>query len=229
MWPDKAAVATVCRLRDMFGVRTLVETGTAHGIGARLWAQHFRIVVSCDIDAKMVAAARARTKDLLNVFIIQQDSPVFLREFRERHDTRRHVIIVLDAHWYAKWPLLEELRALHAFPYCCIVIHDFKVPGMGFVSYNGQDLDLDYVRDALMSVNPNFHLYTNYPEACDIVTKDEVAQGKVPGLELDPETEWVLDYAWSEESKRLRGILYAVPVALDESFRVKEVILEPRP
>lgn len=226
MWPDKVAREEMIKLRDRFNIRTLVETGTAHGIGARYWAQSFGEVMSCDISEKMLEVARRKVESLPNVFLVHQPSPDFLRDFSEAYQKKGRqdtVLFLLDAHWYANWPILGELRALRDFRNCCVVIHDFKVPGLGYVSYGGQDLDLDYVKADLMAVNPHFRLYHNTREACEIVTKAEVANGLVPGLVLDEETRYVLEeIVWSSERRAYRGILYAVTEALDDSFRLVE-------
>lgn len=214
------------KLRDRFGIKTFVETGTANGIGARFWAQRFEEVHSCDIDFESLKAARKKVHDLPNVYLHLQHSPDFLRYFRKVYGYSKRedvVFFLLDAHWYESWPLLDELKALKGFKNCCIEIHDFKVPNMGYVSYNKQDLDIDYIREDLMAVNPNFCLYSNNRENSHIYTKEEAAE--VPGLVMDKETEWVFDYAWESEAKRFRGILYAVPERLpQQEFRLTPIL-----
>lgn len=219
MWPDKAAARVMAAMRDQFQVDTLVETGTAHGIGARYWARLFPLVLSCEINEGMLAVAQEKTNDIANVFLYPRPSPEFLAWFRSIYEEggREDVVaFLLDAHWYQDWPLLGELRALKGFPQAIIVIHDFKAPGLGYVSYNGQDLDWDYVKKDLLAVNTGFHLYHNTREGCDIVTPAEVADGKVPGLIWDAETRHVLEnVVWESERRAYRGILYATPGPLE--------------
>ena len=226
MWPDKAAARVMTQLRDQFQVKTLVETGTAHGIGARFWATLFPIVLSCDIDEKMLAAARLKVL-ATGAFLFRRSSPEFLTWFRRTYEEmgrQDYVVFLLDAHWHKDWPILGELRSLKAFPWAIIVIHDFKAPGLGYVSYNGQDLNWDYVKADLLAVNPGFHFYHNTREGCDIVTPAEVAAGRVPGLVWDEETRHVLeDIVWESERRAYRGILYAVPEPLPDSYGLKEM------
>ena len=233
MWPDKAAARVMAQLRDQFLVKTLVETGTAHGIGARYWAQLFPIVLSCDTEEEMLAVARRKVLGAGKIFLHRMPSPKFLtwfREWYERDGRQDYVAFLLDAHWYVDWPILGELQALKGFTRAIVVIHDFKAPGLGYVSYNGQDLDWDYVKADLMAVNPGFHFYHNTREGCDIVTPAEVAAGRVPGLVWDKETRHVLEnIVWESERRAYRGILYAVPEPLPESLGLKELKHGPRP
>jgi len=77
----------------------------------------------------------------------------------------------LDAHWDPNnWPLRPELQVIADFKLAdsVIIIHDAKVPqdavpgnGLGYDSYNGQDLDYDYVKDLLAAINPNYKIRYN--------------------------------------------------------------------
>lgn len=218
MWPDRAAARVMAALRDQFRVTTLIETGTAHGIGARYWSRLFPVVFSCDIDRDILAVAKLKVRGA-NAFLYCCPSPDFLAWFRRDYEMVRrqdYVVFLLDAHWYQEWPLLDELRALKGFLQAIIVIHDFKAPGLGYVSYGGQDLDWDYVKTDLMAVNPGFHFYHNTHEGCDIVTPAEVKAGRVPGLVWDKETQHVLEkIVWESDRRAYRGILYATPEPLE--------------
>ena len=225
MWLDKIAFAQWLKLREKFDIKCLVETGAGDGIGARFYAYYFPKVFSCELDVEMMRGARRKVLGKKNIFLFHQSSPTFLGRFRrfyERGKMADTILFFLDAHWYKNWPVLDELQALQGFGNCVIIIHDFKIGGLGYVSYNGQDLDLDFVRRDLMAVNPNFRLYHNDRETACTYSKEEIAQ--VPGIVLDKETEWVLNYAWSSEAKKHRGMLYAIPGSLDSSFQLKEVI-----
>lgn len=220
-------------IRDQLHVTTLVETGTAHGIGACFWAHLFSDVLSCDSDRKMLDVARLRLEDIPGVRLYLDSSPAFLVRFRNTYKTagrQDNVVFLLDAHWYQDWPILGELQALKGFPQAIIVVHDFKAPGLGYVSYNGQDLDWDYVKGDLLAVNPRFHFYHNTRQGCDIVTPEEVKAGRVPGLVWDNETRYALvNIVWESERRAYRGILYAVPEPLPDSLGLKEVKVGPGP
>lgn len=218
-WLDKVAVRNFLKLREEFGIRDFVETGTAEGNTAIFYARHFENVHSCEADEQRFAAAKARTRHLPNVSLHLASSPDFLRAWRRRH--RRSPspgipLFFLDAHSPENWPVLRELAALRRFGECCVVIHDFKVPDrrLGFIKYGSQALDLDYVEDELFGVNPRFVLYHNTRAMSEIWTPEEREKG-VAALPWDDATRWALDYAWSEPRKTYRGILYAVPRPLD--------------
>lgn len=214
MWLDKVSARQVLQLRDQFNIKQLFETGSAEGNNAIFYARYFEWVFSCDVDKELVKRAYTRAQGIPNVSFAPLESDTFLTmltntyKWECRNDT---VMVILDAHTPKNWPLQRELAALEGFPHCVVVIHDFKVKDMGYVSYDGQDLDFDYVREPLLRINPNFHFFTNSRDTAEIVTIEEVQQGKVPGILND---EWAIDrlkYAWSAPVKTYRGILYAVP------------------
>lgn len=208
-WLDRACSRTILQLRDRFGVEALVETGTAEGNSAIFYSGHFRDVYSCEADPALYELAQKRSRHLNNVHISHRRSPVFLRSFKTWG-----AIFFLDAHSPGDWPIWEELEALGGNSRCCIVVHDFKVPvpGLGYLKDGNLELDLDYIREPLMAVNPGFHLYHNL--GGDIVTPEEAEKGV--GVPWDEHTEKVLEYAWSSPEKTQRGILYAVPEPLAE-------------
>lgn len=213
-WLDRACSRTILKLRDRFGVSALVETGTAEGNSAIFYSKHFREVYSCEAAPGLYELAQKRSRHLPNVHLYQRRSPVFLRSF-----TAWPVIFFLDAHSPGDWPIWEELEALAGNTRCCIVVHDFKVPvpGLGYLKDGTLALDLDYIQEPLMGVNPGFHLYHNL--GGDIVTLEEAEKGV--GVSWDEHTEKALRYAWSSREKTQRGILYAVPQALDSSFELQ--------
>ncbi|MFH1484921.1 MAG: hypothetical protein ABIH46_02525 [Chloroflexota bacterium] len=218
-WLDKVFTRNVLKLRDRFGIRHFVETGTAEGNGMIYFSRHFLSLDSCEVDPELARRAseriRAGVRDSSRIWLQTTASPDFLKYFRAVYTSDRWstpVLFFLDAHTPGNWPILEELEALKGFHNCCIVIHDFKVPDLdlGYISYEGQALDLEYVREALFGVNPEFHLYHNTREMAEVWTKEEVERGDAR-MPWDEATKWQLDYAWSAPLKTYRGILYAVP------------------
>lgn len=71
----------------------------------------------------------------------------------------------LDAHWGDYWPLRDELKVIADSGVNCgaIIIHDFYVPGKPWQHYifNGQRLDLEYVKPLLDAINPRFNISYN--------------------------------------------------------------------
>lgn len=220
MWLDKVSTRNILKLRDRFGIRRFVETGTAEGNNAIFYSQHFEEVHTSELDVDLVKKAIKRASGISNLGVYRvyrMPSPEFIYLLRGRYGLAAWddmPLFFLDAHSPGNWPILGELEALKGFEDCCIVIHDFKVPDerLGYISYGGQDLDLDYVREDLFKVNPDFVLYHNTREMAEVYTREEVERGI--GLPMDEATEWSLNYAWSSPLKTYRGILYAVPEEL---------------
>ena len=225
-WIDKKSIEQVLKLRDKFHISTYIETGTFKGINAKFHAQNFKEVLTCDIGEEYLKKAREKLKSYKNVFIYKQPSPDFLKSFVERYNREGRkdiVLLYLDAHFYdpalppeEKWVVKRELKALAGFKNCVIYIHDFDCQGLGHCSYGGEHLDLELVKDDLLRVNPNFHLYTNSRELCDIYDEKTIAD--VPGITLDEDTLDNMRFAHSAERSTYRGILYASPAELDLNY-----------
>ena len=225
-WTDKKSIEQILKLRDTFNISTFVETGTFKGINAKFYAQNFKKVLTCELIEEYFKIAKERLKPHKNVFIYRESSPKFLKGFLQKYNQegRRDIVFIyLDAHFYdpnlppdEKWVVVNELKALKGFNNCVICIHDFDCEGLGHCIYNGEHLGYSLIKDELMKVNPDFHLYTNTREFCEIYTEKTIAN--VPGITLDEETKDNLRYAWSSEFKAYRGILYATPEKLDLKF-----------
>lgn len=214
-WLDKVSTKNILFLRDRFSIKQFVETGTAEGDNALFYAQHFEDVWTCEIDKALCEKAKQRAGERYrrHIFFCNQASPEFLLQlFGVSGGFRQTTLFFLDAHTPDNWPILEELKVLKGFKNCCIIIHDFKVPGLGHIQYGVQALDMEYVKDGLLGVNPNFCFYSNYKGGTCIYTPEEVQAGI--GLPWDAETQDRLKYTWSSPEKTHRGILYATPEPL---------------
>jgi len=201
---DKQAIKHILKLRDLFKVQTFVETGTFKGVNAELHSKHFESVLTCEINEKYCDYAREKLKGIKNITLIRESSPEFLK----RITNEGIVMFYLDAHFYnphlpkdKRFVILNELDALKKFKNCIIIIHDFD-NGLGHITYDGQPLNFDLVKDKLKRVNKNFHFYTNELASCDIKKLEEAEDMD----EFDN-----LKYVWSKPEKTYRGILYCVP------------------
>ncbi len=134
---------------------------------------------------------------------------------------KEYYIVYCDAHFYnvndppglGKFQILKELEALEGMDNVIIIIHDFD-NNLGHITYDKISLDFDLLEKHLLKVNPNFKFYTNTLKSCDIVTKKQVVENKIEGLEPDFETLENLDYAWKEPRLTYRGFLYCFPKEL---------------
>jgi len=225
-WTDIKSVEQIKKLRDRFGIRVFVETGTFRGQNAEVHSLNFNTVITIEIIEEYYLNAMKRLRYYPNVIPILKDSAEFLKEYTTANIGKiRPTMFFLDAHFYDpllspedRWVILKELRALEGFKQCVIVIHDFNCNGLGGLVYDEQPLNFEFVHDALSKVNPNFHYYFNTFEGCEILTKDKLREGKMPPLVLDEQTSDTLDFVWSKPEtihRAYRGLLYATPEPLD--------------
>jgi hypothetical protein len=228
-WTDKKVIEQITKLRDLYKSDYLVETGTFMGVNAAVHAHNFKYVFTCELVEEYYNKANKRLKQFSNVTTINQSSVSFLKDIVNIfkavfiiYGTRP--IIYLDAHFYDpalpkedRFVVLKELKSLEGLAESIIIIHDFKCNGLGHIVYDGQPLNFELLKDGLYGVNPNFHFYCNTKETCDIMTEDRIRSGEIPGLEPDDYTIDNIKYAWSDESKTYRGLLYCTPTELDLS------------
>lgn len=166
-------------------VQTVVETGTCAAQGTLAMSQYVPLVVSSEIvrtswetSCRIVGQSgypwQWLQHDYMRCFhgpngwivLAMGDSPAVIRDvLQPGAGLARPILFFLDAHWLGVWPLQEELKAIAEanVPDSLIVIHDFKSPGtnFGYDYYNGHDLDLAYVTEPLLKINPRYKLDTN--------------------------------------------------------------------
>ena len=215
-WYDRVSTEQTLKFKEIFDVTTFVETGTYKGVNLKFWAHYFPEVYGCEINDEYFKITAERTKFFKNVLLTKQSSPTFLSSFKQHYRMRSrndYIIFYLDAHFYdkdaeEKFVILRELEALEGFNEAIIIIHDFKVEGLGHIEYDGVPLDFNLVKDRLQKVNPNFTYYTNSPDYCDPHTK--FSAEKTYGIEMDEDTLDVLNYHNTDKLKK-RGILYCIP------------------
>lgn len=212
-WPDRKALENLAKLRDQFGYKRLIETGAAEGNGVLMYSRIFPEVHSYETNPSLYEIAASRTTWEKGQKVYCLPSPTMLGAIDRNLGPS---LFILDAHTPGSWPILDELKAMKGFRGCSIVIHDFKVEGLGHINYDGQALDLDLVKDDLLRVDPNFYLYVNSRETCDIWTRAALKEHL--GATYDKYFDKAMDFVWSAPVKTYRGILYAVPAELDESY-----------
>jgi len=214
-WTDKKSIEHIKKIRDEFDIREFVETGTFKGINAEVQSKNFQKVLTCEIVPEYLKAADKRLKKCKNVRIFKKNSPEFLKQYIERDfkkDRKDTIFIYLDAHFYDpkldpkdRFIILKELESLKGFKNCVICIHDFD-NNLGHITYDGQSLNMELLRESLYNVNPNFHFYTNELSSCEIMKVKEAT---------DEEMKDNLQYAWMKPEKTFRGILYCTPFPIE--------------
>lgn len=233
-WTDKKSIEHIKKIRDIFKVKTFVETGTYKGMNVLAHKDNFEWIYSCekvkkyyDITFKKLIKDEGMFANDKGIWIYNEDSKSWLKWFKEQiypykdMDTGKYVIFYLDAHFYdkkrpkgkGKFVVLDELKALKGLKNAIIIIHDFD-NNLGHITYDEISLDMKLVKKDLLKVNPNFKFYTNELSSCDIMTIREVRklwqEEKITDQEYDDMLE-NLKYTWSKPEKAYRGILYCLP------------------
>jgi hypothetical protein len=219
-WTDKNSLRNINQLKEDFGIKTFVETGTFRGVNAKVQSFNFDSVITCELLPDYYLLGLSRLSGVTNVVPVCMSSPFFLKSFIKIAKSPN--IFYLDAHFYdaslpkeKRFLIKEELKSLSGCKDSIIVIHDFDNGELGCLEYDGIKMGMNVVGGLLKEVNPNFYYYTNKKEHCDIITKEDVIKGSILGVDND---EYVLDtvkFIWSNPIKTYRGFLYCVPRELN--------------
>lgn len=137
------------RLRDKYGIKTVIETGTYKGDTALWLSENFEKVVTIEINGIYFDEAQKKLHGRQNISMVYGNSSSVLPHVLKEKNT----ICWLDAHWQNYNPLLDELVVIQKSGLNpIIVIHDFKVPDhpeFGYDTYPEQNIiyEWDYIKD----------------------------------------------------------------------------------
>ena len=226
-WYDRYAIEQTLKIRDQFNISTFIETGTFRGVNIFFHSHHFKYVYGVEIDEFYAQMSRYRVRHSENVIVFHMSSDAFLTKFISyykmmgRTDT---VFIYLDAHFHnpgaktkeERWVVINEIKALRGFQNCVLVIHDFKLPNLGYLYYDNESLEFDLIKEDIQAINPDFHLYCNAREFCEVHTKDSIRG--VMGINGDEDTLDTIKYHQKEDRLKYRGALYCTPEELSEDY-----------
>ena len=134
-----------------------METGTNEGKSTVEFCRMVLGVIGIDNNRTCLNETGRRLVESgrTNWLLLAGNSPDVLKEIEP--SLPDETLYFLDAHWQSYWPILDEIRAIRRGS-GVIVMHDFRVPlhpEWGCDSYNGHDLDYDYVKDALSEWSPS--------------------------------------------------------------------------
>lgn len=136
-------------LRDKWGIKSVIETGTYYANTTKWLAQHFDYVYTCEVHEPTYEIAKRELDGIANVSHTLEGSQTWLPKVLEQAE--EPMLVFLDAHWFEN-PLLMELDAIgKSGKRPVTVIHDFKVPGknFGYDTYPGITYDWAYIKDAV--------------------------------------------------------------------------------
>ncbi len=160
---DSFIQAQIAHLIKKHGIKVAVETGTYHGETTLFLASLVPQVITTEINPETFKIALQNFKKIQGVISYLGYSPNLLQDILP--SIREPVLFYLDAH-NPGCPLHDELQIIAK--YCpdraVLAIHDFVVPGkdFGYDSYEGHNLDFDYIKEYLPAIYPSgFNYYYN--------------------------------------------------------------------
>ena len=172
---DRVARERFSRLVQDNNIRSIVETGTYHGITTDFLSSLCDNVHSIEIDPRYLDISKVLIGDNPNIHLYLGDSPTILTTILP--NIPGPIFFFLDSHWGGYCPLIDELQIIAEMGVRdpVIAIHDFLVPGtdLGYDVYNEQALSFDYVEPKLS------HLY---PKGFKTEYNDATAEGSRRGI-----------------------------------------------
>ena len=167
---DYHLAVEIARLIREYNINLLIETGTYIGSSTLALAELCKKVITIESDVEYYDLANKLFKEShkKNILSILGNSPKVLNLVFTNIE-EKNLLVFLDAHWEENWPLLEELSTIQKHNLQpVIILHDVynPLPGcedFGFDSYNGNKLDLGYIKQSLDNIygKDNYSYYYN--------------------------------------------------------------------
>lgn len=166
---DTFAQQEFINLKNKFGLKYAIETGTCLGYTTDFLADHYETVSTVEINENYLNFAltnRLNKRD--NVIVYIGSSADTLNKMINDLDEKENIFIFLDAHWGQHCPLKDELRQIKETGIKPVIaIHDFVVPdnpSLGFDSINGQPFTYEWLKsdfDAIYGENGYDYYYNS--------------------------------------------------------------------
>ncbi|WP_462188311.1 MULTISPECIES: O-methyltransferase [unclassified Frankia] len=137
---DITTALQVDYLIDAYGCDGIIKTGCFLGDTTDYLARLYPTlpIITCDVVEEHAAFAHTRLRDRPNTTVVTGDSAAVLASLTGRFD---RPLVYLDAHWYDRWPLADELAAVQA-GIVAVDNVDLSHPRFGYDSYDGQPLNV---------------------------------------------------------------------------------------
>jgi hypothetical protein len=171
---DFVRTCIILKLLETLSVDAFVETGTHLGRTCFLIGSQTDLAIfSSEVNTKYMRVARWLLKCFgARVHLSSMDSVQFLHGLLAQKRFRRP-LFYLDAHWYSKLPLIEELcTILGSVESFVIVIDDFRVPedaNFGFDRYGKTVVEWELIEQVLVDSGRRMAAYfPAYPSSMEV-------------------------------------------------------------
>lgn len=171
---DFVRTCIILKVLEALAVDAFVETGTYKGKTCFLIAAQTNLrIFSSEVNQKYMRVARLFLKCFgTRVRLSPIDSVHFLNSLLTQ-ERFRCPLFYLDAHWYSKLPLIEELRTILKYSESfIIIIDDFRVPGdtnFGFDRYGRTVLEWNLIQQVLVDSGRGTAAYLPaYPSSLEV-------------------------------------------------------------
>ena len=171
---DFVRASIILKVLRQLGVDAFIETGSHMGRTCFLIAAQTDLsIFSCEVNRHYFRIAQWFLKWFgARVHLSNVDSVEFLDRLLG-HNQFRQPLFYLDAHWYSRLPLVEDLgRILSSVESFIIVIDDFRVPGdahFGFDRYGDTALDWNLIEQMLRDSGRETVAYVPaYPSSIEV-------------------------------------------------------------
>ena len=166
---DTFAQKEFINLKNKFGLKYAIETGTCLGYTTDFLCEHYEKVHTIEINEKYINFAYSnRLSKRDNVLVYIGSSANELIDMINALPEKEHIFIFLDAHWGEHCPLKDELKQIKESGIKPVIaIHDFVVPNkpqLGFDSINGQPFTYEWLKndfDAIYGEDGYEHYYNS--------------------------------------------------------------------
>lgn len=149
-------------------VSSVVETGTYLGHGTQWLSECFKqnYVYTCEIMTNIYVRAKNNLANYPNVAVFNQDSIDLLNYLKLEKSLGNKPFFFLDAHWYKKWNLTQEVKHIaDNYDKAIILIDDFKVPNnpeFKYDTYDGKECSMELIEPFLNKKKKYNFIFPDY-------------------------------------------------------------------
>ncbi|AYV81544.1 MAG: hypothetical protein Harvfovirus40_7 [Harvfovirus sp.] len=164
---DSSVGDEIIKLRDIFHVQVMIETGTSSGHTTRYLSSIAKTVHSIEINNNIFEITRRQLakEKYNNVLLHLGNSAVILESILANIEIIEPILFYLDAQSHDHSPVLDEIAIIgkYAKNKAIIVIDDFQVPNssLGYITFGGIGLNYDLIKPSLNSVYDKYCYYYN--------------------------------------------------------------------